>query len=53
MAKVYILGADTPTPTGDRFGTSYVAELASEQRMMLDCGPGVGYGSRLPQLVQR
>ena len=39
MALVHVLGAGTPTPTADRFGTSYVVELAGEQRMMFDCGP--------------
>lgn len=39
MAQVYILGAGTPTPTPNRFGTSYVLELSGERRMMFDCGP--------------
>ena len=39
MAEVYVLGAGTPTPTADRFGTSYAVELSGERRMMFDCGP--------------
>ncbi|MCI0439418.1 MAG: MBL fold metallo-hydrolase [Chloroflexi bacterium] len=38
MAKVYILGAGTPTPTPTRFGSSYVVELGG-QLVMFDCGP--------------
>ena len=39
MAEVYVLGAGTPTPTADRFGTSYAVELSGDRRMMFDCGP--------------
>ena len=38
MARVYVLGAGTPTPTAQRFGTSYVLKLDNEQ-VMFDCGP--------------
>jgi len=38
MARVYVLGAGTPTPTAQRFGTSYVLKLNNEQ-VMFDCGP--------------
>ena len=38
MAVIHILGAGTPTPTPDRFGSSYVVELSSE-KIMIDCGP--------------
>ena len=35
---VYILGAGTPTPTADRFGSAYVVQVAGEY-LMFDCGP--------------
>src|SRR6059036_2259108 len=38
MARVYILGAGTPTPTAARFGSSYVAQIGDEH-VMFDCGP--------------
>lgn len=38
MARIHILGAGTPTPTPDRFGSSYVVELGQEY-IMIDCGP--------------
>ncbi|MFQ5873571.1 MAG: MBL fold metallo-hydrolase [Dehalococcoidia bacterium] len=38
MAKVYVLGAGTPTPTPSRFGSSYVVALG-DQHLMVDCGP--------------
>ena len=38
MARVHILGAGTPTPTRERFGSSFVAEVAGE-KIMVDCGP--------------
>ena len=38
MARVHILGAGTPTPTPERFGSSFVAEVAGE-KIMVDCGP--------------
>jgi ribonuclease BN (tRNA processing enzyme) len=38
VARVYILGAGTPTPTPTRFGTSYVAQFGNEY-FMFDCGP--------------
>ena len=36
--RVYILGAGTPTPTPERFGSSYVVNVAGEY-LMFDCGP--------------
>lgn len=36
--KIHILGSGTPTPTPDRFGSSYVAEV-NGQFIMIDCGP--------------
>lgn len=42
MARVLILGAGTPTPTGKRFGTSFVVEVGSEY-LMFDCGPAATY----------
>ena len=38
MAHVYVLGSGTPTPTPDRFGSSYVLQLGDEH-IMFDCGP--------------
>src|SRR5688572_7588334 len=38
MARLYILGAGTPTPTAQRFGSSYVVEVGDEH-LMFDCGP--------------
>ncbi|MBM3934759.1 MAG: MBL fold metallo-hydrolase [SAR202 cluster bacterium] len=38
MARVYVLGAGTPTPTSTRFGSAYVLEAAVRQ-IMIDCGP--------------
>lgn len=42
MNKLHILGAGTPTPTAQRFGTCYVLELADEY-LMIDCGPATTY----------
>ena len=38
MARIFILGAGTPTPTPERFGSSYVVPLG-EEYLMFDCGP--------------
>jgi ribonuclease Z len=38
MARLYILGAGTPTPTAQRFGSAYVVEVGGEH-LMFDCGP--------------
>ena len=38
MARIHVLGAGTPTPTPERFGSSYVVEV-SGQKIMVDCGP--------------
>ncbi|RBM24268.1 hypothetical protein DI005_00610 [Prauserella sp. PE36] len=38
MVKVHILGSGTPTPTPDRFGSSYVIDMGNEL-VMVDCGP--------------
>lgn len=38
MTEVLILGAGTPTPTAERFGTSFVASVGNEY-LMFDCGP--------------
>ena len=38
MARLYVLGAGTPTPTPDRFGTAFVMEVGGEF-IMFDCGP--------------
>jgi ribonuclease Z len=42
MRRLYLLGTGTPTPTAERFGTSYVLELAGEF-LMFDCGPAATY----------
>lgn len=38
MAKVHILGAGTPTPTPERFGSAYVVDTGNDL-VMFDCGP--------------
>ncbi len=38
MTRLYILGAGTPTPTPQRFGTAYVVDTGSDL-VMFDCGP--------------
>ncbi|MQB01478.1 MAG: MBL fold metallo-hydrolase [Actinobacteria bacterium] len=38
MTRLHILGAGTPTPTAERFGSSYVVETGG-QLLMVDCGP--------------
>ncbi len=38
MARVYVLGAGTPTPTASRFGSSFVVQTGGEY-LMFDCGP--------------
>ncbi len=38
MDKLYFLGAGTPTPNPDRFGTSQVLKIGDEY-LMFDCGP--------------
>lgn len=40
--KLYILGAGTPTPTPERFGTSFILQLES-QFLMFDCGPATTF----------
>src|SRR5437773_2054873 len=42
MARIYILGAGTPTPTEHRFGSSYVVEVGGEH-LMFDCGPAANH----------
>jgi len=36
--RVHILGAGTPTPTPDRFGSAFAVEVGGEY-LMFDCGP--------------
>ena len=50
MATIHILGAGTPTPTPDRFGSSFALEIDGDL-IMIDCGPSAthklvkaGYG---------
>lgn len=38
MVKVHILGAGTPTPTPERFGSAYVVDTGDDL-VMFDCGP--------------
>ncbi|HEV8308373.1 MAG TPA: MBL fold metallo-hydrolase [Methylomirabilota bacterium] len=38
----YILGCGTPTPTAERYGSSYVLQLG-DQYVMFDCGPATTY----------
>ena len=38
MPKLKIVGAGTPTPTRDRWGTCFILEIC-DQRLMIDCGP--------------
>ena len=38
MVTVHILGAGTPTPTPERFGSSFALEIGNDQ-IMIDCGP--------------
>jgi ribonuclease Z len=42
MNRLVILGAGTPTPTPDRFGSSYVLQLGDEC-ILVDCGPATTY----------
>jgi ribonuclease Z len=42
MSRVFVLGADTPTPTPHRFGSAYAVELGGEY-LMFDCGPAATY----------
>jgi ribonuclease BN (tRNA processing enzyme) len=38
MTQLYIIGAGTPTPTPDRFGSAWVVDTGSDL-VMFDCGP--------------
>src|SRR5262249_915270 len=38
MTQVYILGAGTPTPTPDRWGSAFAVNIGAEN-LMFDCGP--------------
>lgn len=38
MTKIHILGAGTPTPTPERFGSAYVVDTGDDL-VMFDCGP--------------
>lgn len=38
MLRIHLVGAGTPTPSPDRFGTCYVAETGTSF-LMFDCGP--------------
>lgn len=42
MIRMQILGAGTPTPTKDRFGTALLAEIGSDY-LLFDCGPATTY----------
>lgn len=38
MTRLHILASGTPTPTADRFGSSFVVETGDDH-LMFDCGP--------------
>ncbi|SVE04247.1 uncharacterized protein METZ01_LOCUS457101, partial [marine metagenome] len=38
LKKITVLGAGTPTPTKDRFGSSIVVKV-NDEFVMFDCGP--------------
>jgi ribonuclease Z len=38
MPKIHILGAGTPTPTSNRFGSSFALTIGTDQ-ILIDCGP--------------
>ena len=40
--RIHVIGAGTPTPTPNRYGSSFVVEVAGEQ-LMVDCGPATTY----------
>ena len=42
MTRIHIIGAGTPTPTPERFGTAYVVDTGSDL-VMFDCGPAATY----------
>lgn len=42
MGELYLIGAGTPTPTPERFGTSEVLRLGDDY-LMFDCGPATTY----------
>jgi ribonuclease BN (tRNA processing enzyme) len=42
MAILYILGAGNPTPTKNRFGSSYILNVKKDY-FMIDCGPASTY----------
>jgi ribonuclease BN (tRNA processing enzyme) len=42
MGSIKIVGAGTPTPTPDRWGTCFILEVCGE-RLMIDCGPASTY----------
>ena len=42
MPRLLILGSGTPEPVDERWGTSFVLEIAA-QRLMVDCGPATTY----------
>jgi ribonuclease BN (tRNA processing enzyme) len=42
MAKVFILGAGTPTPTPHRWGSAFAVEVGGET-LMVDCGPAATF----------
>ena len=38
MTRIHVLGAGTPTPTPERFGSAFALEIG-DQQLMVDCGP--------------
>ena len=54
MARVHVLGAGTPTPTPQRFGTAHVLQIGDEH-ILFDCGPATTHklvkaGIELPKI---
>jgi ribonuclease Z len=42
VAEVLVIGAGTPIPTAERWGSAFVVEIGGD-RLMFDCGPAATY----------
>lgn len=42
MARVLVIGAGTPIPTAERWGSAFVVEVGGD-RLIFDCGPAATY----------